>query len=159
MVIQWVHVTQSLCDLMDCSGQASVFMGFSRQEYWSGLPFPPSGNLPDWTRVSCVFCIAGRFSTVWATRETQITCSLFSPLYIYSLVSRVTSFLTLYISHHALHTVGMQHSCLTQNQLNKFLPLPQEWLSPAPEVLREIPRPDYLALQDLIKRRLENHQI
>ena len=22
-------------------------MGFSRQEYWSALPFPPSGHLPD----------------------------------------------------------------------------------------------------------------
>ena len=22
-------------------------MGFSRQEYWSGLPWPPPGNLPD----------------------------------------------------------------------------------------------------------------
>ena len=22
-------------------------MGFSRQEYWSGLPFPPQGNLPN----------------------------------------------------------------------------------------------------------------
>ena len=22
-------------------------MGFSRQEYWSGLPCPPSGNLPN----------------------------------------------------------------------------------------------------------------
>ena len=22
-------------------------MGFSRQEYWSGVPFPPPGNLPD----------------------------------------------------------------------------------------------------------------
>jgi len=22
-------------------------MGFSRQEYWSGLPCPPPGNLPD----------------------------------------------------------------------------------------------------------------
>jgi len=22
-------------------------MGFSQQEYWSGLPFPPSGDLPD----------------------------------------------------------------------------------------------------------------
>jgi len=22
-------------------------MGFSRREYWSGLPFPPSGDLPD----------------------------------------------------------------------------------------------------------------
>ena len=27
--------------------QAPLFMGFSRQEYWSGLPFPSPGNLPD----------------------------------------------------------------------------------------------------------------
>ena len=27
--------------------QASSFMGFSRQEYWSGLPFPSPGDLPD----------------------------------------------------------------------------------------------------------------
>ena len=26
---------------------APQFMGFSRQEYWSGLPFPPLGVLPD----------------------------------------------------------------------------------------------------------------
>ena len=26
--------------------QASLFMGFSRQEYWSGLPCPPPGDLP-----------------------------------------------------------------------------------------------------------------
>ena len=27
--------------------QASLSMEFSRQEYWSGLPFPTSGDLPD----------------------------------------------------------------------------------------------------------------
>ena len=27
--------------------QAPLSMGFSRQEYWSGLPFPPLGDLPD----------------------------------------------------------------------------------------------------------------
>ena len=27
--------------------QAPVFMGFPRQEYWSGLPFPSRGDLPD----------------------------------------------------------------------------------------------------------------
>ena len=32
---------------MDCSRQAPLSTGFSRQEYWSGLPFPTSGNLPD----------------------------------------------------------------------------------------------------------------
>ena len=27
--------------------QAPLSMGFSRQEYWSGLPCPPPGDLPD----------------------------------------------------------------------------------------------------------------
>jgi len=27
--------------------QASLSTGFSRQEYWSGLPFPSPGDLPD----------------------------------------------------------------------------------------------------------------
>ena len=27
--------------------QAPLSMGFSRQEYWSGVPFPPPGDLPD----------------------------------------------------------------------------------------------------------------
>ena len=27
--------------------QAPLSMGFPRQEYWNGLPFPPPGDLPD----------------------------------------------------------------------------------------------------------------
>ena len=27
--------------------QASLSMRFSKQEYWSGLPFPPPGDLPN----------------------------------------------------------------------------------------------------------------
>ena len=29
------------------ASQAPLSMGFSRQEYWSGLPFPALGDLPD----------------------------------------------------------------------------------------------------------------
>ena len=32
---------------MDCSRQVPLPMGFSRQEYWNGLLFPPPGDLPD----------------------------------------------------------------------------------------------------------------
>ena len=32
---------------MDYSPQAPLFMGVSRQEYWSGLPFPSPGDLHD----------------------------------------------------------------------------------------------------------------
>ena len=41
-------------------------MGLFRREYWSGLPFPPPGDLPwprNWTHVSYIFCTRDRFFT------------------------------------------------------------------------------------------------
>ena len=35
----------TLCNPIDCSCQAPLSMGFSRQEYWSGLPFPSPAYL------------------------------------------------------------------------------------------------------------------
>ena len=37
----------TLCDPCTAAHQAPLSMGFSRQEYWSGLPFSPPGDLPD----------------------------------------------------------------------------------------------------------------
>ena len=37
----------TLCSPMDCTCQAPPSMGFSRQGYWSGLPFPSPGDLPN----------------------------------------------------------------------------------------------------------------
>ena len=38
----------TLCDSMDyIAHQAPLSMGYSRQEYWSALPFPPPGDLPN----------------------------------------------------------------------------------------------------------------
>ena len=38
----------TLCDPMDCTAhQAPLSMRFSREEYWSGLPCPPPGDLHD----------------------------------------------------------------------------------------------------------------
>ena len=38
----------TLCDPMDCvAHQAPLSIGFPRQEYWSGLPSPSPGDLPD----------------------------------------------------------------------------------------------------------------
>ena len=34
-------------DRMDCTHQAALSMGFSRQEYWRRLPFSSPGDLPD----------------------------------------------------------------------------------------------------------------
>ena len=50
MLISESEVAQScptLCDLWTVAHQAPPSMGFSRQEYWSGLPFPSPGDLPD----------------------------------------------------------------------------------------------------------------
>ena len=52
--------------------QAHLSMGFSRQEYWSGLPFPPPGDLPDpGIKLTSLMspALAGGFfitSTTWA---------------------------------------------------------------------------------------------
>ena len=35
------------CPTVDCSPPDSSVHGFSRQEYWSGLPGPPPGDHPD----------------------------------------------------------------------------------------------------------------
>ena len=48
-IVKRSEVAQScstLCNPMDSSlHHAPPSMGFSRQEYWSGLPFPSPGNL------------------------------------------------------------------------------------------------------------------
>ena len=41
----WKTVVWLFCDPMDCSPPAPLSMGFPRQEYGSGLPFPPPGDL------------------------------------------------------------------------------------------------------------------
>ena len=52
--------------------QASLSMEFSRQEYWSGLPFPSLGNLPnpgiEPTSLLCPVSL-GRIFTSWVTGE------------------------------------------------------------------------------------------
>ena len=35
------------CNPMDCSPASPLSMEFSREEYWSGLPLPFQGDLPD----------------------------------------------------------------------------------------------------------------
>ena len=63
----------TLCDSVDCS-QVPLSMEFSRQEYWSELPFPPPRDLPDpGSEPSSLAspALAGRFFTTSATREAQ----------------------------------------------------------------------------------------
>ena len=60
----------TLCHPMDCSRQAPLSMGFSRQEYWSGLPFLPPEDLHDpGTESSSLLspALAGGFFTTGAS--------------------------------------------------------------------------------------------
>ena len=40
-------MSDSFETLWTVAHQAALSMGFSRQEYWSALPCPPPGDLPD----------------------------------------------------------------------------------------------------------------
>ena len=55
--------------------QALLSMEFSRQEYWSGLPFPSPGDLPE-TGIEHQSlmspALAGRFFTTSTTWEAQL---------------------------------------------------------------------------------------
>ena len=46
-VLSHFSYIQLFATLWTVAHQAPQSKGFSRQEYWSGLPFPPPGDLPD----------------------------------------------------------------------------------------------------------------
>ena len=54
--------------------QASWSMGLSRQEYWSGLPFPPAGDLPNSGIEPTCPALAGGFFTTSTTWEAPDIC-------------------------------------------------------------------------------------
>ena len=64
-----------LCTLWPAARQASLFMGFSGQEYWSGLPCHPPGALldPEIKFASLMSpALAGMFFTTSTTRKSFI---------------------------------------------------------------------------------------
>ena len=66
----WLFVTVSTV-----AHQAPLSMGFSRREYWSGLPCPPPGNLPDPGIKPASLkspALAGQFFTTRATGEALL---------------------------------------------------------------------------------------
>ena len=53
-----------ICDVIDCSHDVSLSMGFPRQEYWSELPFPSPGDLLDPGIEHTSSALAGGFFTI-----------------------------------------------------------------------------------------------
>ena len=56
--------------------QAPLSMGYSRQQYWSGLPFSSLGGSSRSMDQTWVSCITGGFFTIWATREALASLNL-----------------------------------------------------------------------------------
>ena len=63
----------TLCNPMDCSPPGSSFHGILQARIWSGLPFPSPGDLHNPGIEPKVSYIAGRFFTIWATKEASFT--------------------------------------------------------------------------------------
>ena len=67
----------TLCDARGSTLPSSSVHGISRQEYWSGLPCPPPGDLPDpGTKSSSLMspALADGFFTTSATALTLVQC-------------------------------------------------------------------------------------
>ena len=87
MVTERTEVTSHACTVLGrvqffaaswaVAHQAPPSMGFSRQDYWSGLPFPTPGDLPDPGNKSvspASPALAGGFfttSTTWEAKKTE----------------------------------------------------------------------------------------
>ena len=56
-------MSNSLAAPWTAAHQASLSVGFSRQEYWSGLPFPFPGDLPHPGTEPMYPALAGKFFT------------------------------------------------------------------------------------------------
>ena len=63
------------CNPMDCSLLGSFVHGIFQArilEYVAISSSRGSSQPKDWTHISCVFCIAGRFFTCWTIREAHL---------------------------------------------------------------------------------------
>ena len=96
-------------------------MGFSRQEFWSGLPCPPPGDLPD-PEIKPEFltspALAGRFFTTSTTWEAHLKGGTFQ-----------THLIKLYNSHQyenkAVYTVNLTWQSYSQQRLKLKM-----WIAP-----------------------------
>ena len=80
MIVLVAQLCPTLCNPMDCSLPGNSVHGIlqARILEWVAIPFSKgSSQFRDWTWVSC---IAGRFFTVWATREAHATDPYYSQI-------------------------------------------------------------------------------
>ena len=91
----------TLCDPWTVAHQAPLSMEFSRQEYWSGLPLPTPGDLPDPgiepTSLKAP-ALAGRFFTTALAGKPYVSLRL-RITYFRSSMSGTVKSLVLYLTY------------------------------------------------------------
>ena len=103
----------TLCDPMDCSPLGSS-VGFSRQGYWSGLPFPSPGDLPNPG-------IEPRCPALWA--DSLLTelwgkhFSFFSQYVIKDTIKKRSKTVLIMGNQEAIYTSRLEAAPLAVNQL------------------------------------------
>ena len=118
----------TLCDLRDCSPPE-----FSRQEYWSGLPFPPPGDLPD-PGISCVSCIDRQVLYHGATWE--------APLVAFQVFKQEPLLSELFYIQYCMHRTFLKYLVSSfevgmyrcQNPSSGHIPEPHPWPGLVPDV-------------------------
>ena len=69
MCVKSLQLCPTVCDPIDLGRQSPLSTGFWRQEYWSGLPCLPPGDLPDPGIEPVSPALAGRSFIISATWE------------------------------------------------------------------------------------------
>ena len=77
-IVQSLSHVRLFCDPMDCSQASASVMGFPRQEYCSGMPFPSVSDLPDLGIKSASPVLAGGFYSAEPPGKANFT--LIKPL-------------------------------------------------------------------------------
>ena len=93
--------------------QSPLPMGFSRQEYWSGLPCPPPGALPYPGIESASFmspALAGGFFTTNATWEAHLLDKEFVNCGLWTKSGPPFVFVNKVLLEHAHNTLALQQS-------------------------------------------------
>ena len=123
------------CPVLSCSvepnslwtvaRQAPLSVGFPRQEYWSGLPCPPPGDLPNpgidltslpsfwlWRPEGSLHCRRVHYN--WATWKLQcIQLSQFITYTLYMAIAFIYKYATIWVLIHSVVSDTEDHICGT----------------------------------------------
>ena len=78
--------------------QAPLFMGFPRQEYWSGLTFPPPGDLPNPEIKPESLALAGGFFLLLSNQGSPFLSTYYTLNYVAGVWDTMTHQLSQYPS-------------------------------------------------------------